>query len=439
MSDTERNPDFSRYIFVLSGTALIFIIGLFCGTYKFFPYWQFKNALDAAQQVFHERETLLGIRPSEFLAPSRYGGSQVTKNIEGKAVPGLTLLVGFFEGNNELRLVKMDGTPVRRWPVKFSELFPNSEHIEPTKNRPNSDWNAAVHGSLIQPDGSVVFNFTYMGSVKLDRCGKVLWTLPLMTHHAVEPAEGGGFWIPNAHYRPTGLNYPVLQAPYRDDTILKVSDDGKVLQELSVLDVLYANDLEGMIYARRITDDILHLNDVEELDTRRAAAFPQFAPGDLMISMRMNHAVVVFDPKTSVVKWFQVAPWIGQHDPDFLVNGLISVYSNNDDGTLAGSTLGGSTIIDIDPKTQRTQVRYGGVPGEPFFAPSRGKHQHLGAAEQNNLIVEPAGGRVFEITPTKEIVWEYVNRFDEKDAAVITTAARYPEDYFTTKDWSCPQ
>jgi hypothetical protein len=36
------------------------------------------------------------------------------------------------------------------------------------------------------------------------------------------------------------------------------------------------------------------------------------------------------------------------------------------------------------------------------------------------------------------VVWEFVNRYDDADAALMTGATRYPEDYFTVDDWTCP-
>jgi hypothetical protein len=44
--------------------------------------------------------------------------------------PGLTLVAGMFAGQNQLRLIEADGTPVRIWPARFTELFPRSRYPE---------------------------------------------------------------------------------------------------------------------------------------------------------------------------------------------------------------------------------------------------------------------------------------------------------------------
>jgi len=70
-----------------------------------------------------------------------------------------------------------------------------------------------------------------------------------------------------------------------------------------------------------------------------------------------------------------------------------------------------------------------------MYTEIRGRHQNL--RNGNVLITESLGGRVFEITEAGTIVWEFINRFDEKNVARLNDAIRYPEDYFTVEDWSC--
>jgi hypothetical protein len=59
---------------------------------------------------------------------------------------------------------------------------------------------------------------------------------------------------------------------------------------------VYAN---GMDEARLgHTDDPLHLNDIKVLREEMASAFPTFAAGDVMISMRNLNAIAVLDQET---------------------------------------------------------------------------------------------------------------------------------------------
>ena len=260
----------------------------------------------------------------------------------------------------------------------------------------------------------------------------------------------GGFWVGGLRYVKDPATLPPLRVPFREDTILKVSDDGKVTKEISLPGLFFKNQLSALLLVRaqvpsEFSDrpgleipylDLTHLNDIEELSGEMAVAFPQFAPGDLLISIRQLNTIMVFSPETERVKWHQTGPWIAQHDPDFQQDGRITVFNNNNDGTLTGSALGGSTVIEVDPVTGNSKTLYGGSPGQRMYSNIRGKHQKL--ANGNLLITEAEAGRLLEVDGNGEIVWEYVNRYDDKDVAIVFGATRYPEDYFTVTDWRCP-
>jgi len=111
------------------------------------------------------------------------------------------------------------------------------------------------------------------------------------------------------------------------------------------------------------------------------------------------------------------------------------VFSNNNDRTEDGSRLGGSTIIEVDPVSGETRVRYGGVANQKMYTRLRGNHQTL--ANGNTLIVESDAGRVFEINPAGDIIWKFINRYDADHVAYVNDALRYPPDYFKVGDWSC--
>ncbi len=80
-------------------------------------------------------------------------------------------------------------------------------------------------------------------------------------------------------------------------------------------------------------------------------------------------------------------------------------------------------------------VRYGAAPDQHMYTNIRGKHQTL--ENRNILVTEPEAGRIFEIDDRGDIVWEFINRFDRDNVALVNEATRYPEDYFTVEDWAC--
>ena len=83
----------------------------------------------------------------------------------------------------------------------------------------------------------------------------------------------------------------------------------------------------------------------------------------------------------------------------------------------------GSTILAIDPSTRTVTRDFGGRPDQRMFSKERGTVQRL--ANGNLLITEAAAGRVIEVDSKGDVVWEFINRFDDSSVAIVTHAQRY--------------
>jgi hypothetical protein len=394
-------------------------------------------------------------RPVHFLQPSRKPGEGVTVNDVPQRAD-LVLLTGFFDDDPGLRLIRRDGTVVASWPAAFSRLMP--ERLE-KPGAPETDWNVDLHGSHVDPDGSVLFNFEYQGTVKLDRCGKRLWSLQEFNHHTLSAATGGGYWIGGRRIinRPDDPAFRPMTNPKRergrieDDEILRVSADGEVLARKSVFEIMMENGLEplltatGMMLGRDALDDneILHLNKIDELTPAMAAAFPEFAAGDLVLSLRDYNLVMVVRPSDWSLRWHSTGPWLRQHSARFLPDGRIGVFNNNnyhfvllanDKSDLSVPDI--SNVLAVDPATGQSEILYGDREGEVLESVVRGAIQPL--PDGGILVTETEGGRAFQIDRARNIVWEYINRYDAESVIEMTTAEAYPRAYFTVTDWSCP-
>jgi hypothetical protein len=440
-------------VFYLSGLLLlcllVFVSGVYSGRRQTLPYRMLAKIRNDAQTVLRELPNLAGTKPTHWVEETRYQGDGVTRNDADSASGELILLQGFFDDGLELRLIKRDGTLVVRWPVNYSALASNISHL---RNTPASDWNVGLHGAVLLPDGSVVFSMDHIGLFKLDRCGALVWSVDEPTHHSVERNADGSFWVSAANKIDTQANTEraLFRPPYAADTLLRVSAEGEVLNEISLVDVFVESNMMGLLTLTGsivpstmegsrpdFERELFHLNDVEELPEDLAPAFPMFSEGDLLVSLRNRNLILVVDRETQRIKWWHIGPWVRQHDPDWSPDGTITVFDNNRDGSGTGEILGSSRIVAIDPTTRQTQIRYGG-PGEEFFyAERRGKHQVL--QDGGMLIIEAEAGRVFEIDPTRKIRWEYVNRYSATENARITDATVHGVNYFTVGDWNCSE
>ena len=292
---------------------------------------------------------------------------------------------------------------------------------------------------------------------RLNSCGKVLWTLPKGNHHSIARGRNGSFWVPGVSQKrrsesdqyPNG--FPGLDGrKVWVDRILHVSRDGKVLNEINVLDVLYANGLERYIpkvlggkrpRPKKISADLTHLNDVEPLSPSMADAYPLFEAGDLLVSLRVLSLVFVFDPDTKEVKWHSSDPFIYQHDPDFVGDGWIGVFDNNYGLTAynssdRGTMLGGNRIIYLQPHTDSTNVRFPTQHSEPLYTHVRGKWQEL--ENGNMLLTEAVAGRAVEVDSSGQSVWEWIHRpTDDSQVPAVTKATRHDLTREEVASWPC--
>jgi hypothetical protein len=455
---SRRRPlDLSKISFyIVCSTTVIglsFLFGLYSGAGRTAVFRAVESTRLTIWEAFStmraDASTIAGIHPTHFLQPARSQAAGITVN-EAADDDGLVLLSGFFDDSNELRLIRRDGSLVNRWRVRFSELFPDVRHIR-DREPPSTDWNIDTHGAVALPDGSMVFNFEYAGLVKLDRCGHPLWTVRQQTHHSVERAEGGGFWVPSRRYHPAGSESSLVPfaTPLLEDTIIKVSDDGVVSHEISVPGALYASGLGGIVtthyfdrvHAGNPPTEMMHVNKVEELTSDIAAQFPQFAAGDLLLSDRTHNLLFVIDPATEKVKWWRVGSWQRQHDPEFSPRGTILLFNNNtfrmDTDEISpydATTRTLSQVVELNPTTDEYRIVFGGSESQPLLSMIRGKVE---PTERGVLVTEFEGGRAFEADARGRIIWEYVNRYDDDEVAEVTEARLYASDYFAVTTWSC--
>ena len=208
------------------------------------------------------------------------------------------------------------------------------------------------------------------------------------------------------------------------------------------MDVIYENGLERHIvkslspYPGEVSDDPVHLNDVEPLSSSIADEYPLFNVGDLLVSLRHPSLVFVFDPETGNVKWHTSEPIIHQHDPDFVGNGWTGIFDNNTDLAGRGKMLGGSRIVAVQPHADSISVRFPTEHSEPFYTSLRGKWQKL--RNGNMLLAETNAGRVVEVAPDGRTVWEWIHEpYNSSEVPFVKSATRHDLTRQKVASWPC--
>jgi hypothetical protein len=434
--DAPSRETVSRIAFVLSLVLLGFLYGWAARAFGWFPDSSILQARRQAQAVNP-------FAPPDFVHERRYDRSGARTLVPGAVEPGLTLVTSVWEDSQGLvpgvRLIDREGSVVHGWTVDAGDAF-----VDSRKPPPLGLADLDLHGSHLTPSGDVVVNLEYAGTLRIDACGAVRWRMPAGNHHSISPAGDGSFWIPGVTDEPRSSSrrhpdgFPGLDEPVYNDLILRVDGDGAVLDTINVLDVLYENGLWHQYVKSRTRRprDPTHLNDVERLPASMADEYPDFEAGDLVVSLRNLDLVFVLDPDSRQVKWHATEPFVLQHDPDFLGDGWIGVFDNRSDGTLRGTTLGGSRIVALQPHTDSMRVLFPGPESEPFYTHHRGKWQRL--ENGNLLLVESAAGRVVEVGPDGRAVWEWIAEpYGDWGVPSVSGAERVdvtPED---VASWPC--
>jgi len=413
-------------LFVLSLCGLSFGYGILVHRNEIFPFAFLRDAIAGAKEL---RLRVFG-RPHTYWSRPTEHTTAIPTHLSDQTHAGLSLVTSIDTGSIlTVKVIDMDGEVIHRWQPDWFEIWPDPDFLE-EYDRPVTRPGTHIHGTELLDDGDLVFNFEARSLVRLDPCGEVVWRLPYRTHHSIYRDEFDRLWVPGQinHEEPVA-RLPNHMPMFIEQTIIVVSLDGEILEEISVMDLLYQNDLPGLLYmttqrnaTTKVSGDTLHLNDVEIFPSDREPGF--FEAGDIMVSFRNIHAVLVFDGDTHKVKYSSIGEVVRQHDPDFLDADTISIFDNYLIGPGAQSRILVQNVVEGE-----SRVHYTGTETEPFFTNIMGKHQWL--PNGNVLITESRNGRAFEIDPAGEIVWEYVNIVDNGTRVGLVEEVQRLPGHFT--------
>ena len=256
-----------------------------------------------------------------------------------------------------------------------------------------------------------------------------------------------------------------------DDVIYEVEWDGSLtgfewhsadhFEEFGFDDSARADLQEGA--GRRPDEEQLydwfHANCVARLGRNRwyeRDGDERFHPQNLILDSRTACISLIVDHRTGDVVW-RIGPdftpdrpehglgqLIGQHHTHMIPYrlpgaGNILVFDNGGGGTTkqgpSGAGYGGPTgypryarassrVVEFDPVTFELVWEYR---AEGFYSHYISSAQRL--PNGNTLITEGANGRIFEVTPEKELVWQFVAPHPTQECCPVYGAYRIPPEW----------
>lgn len=445
----------SFILFIVSLSILSMLYGTTAVYLGWFPAPQLHQAWEQAERV-RETTTLSSQPIPEGLLHSRvYSANQAgahTVRPEEKSSSSVLIARNWEDMNYHVgfKLLNKQGEVLHAWEVPPKRLFPDfafrGGRQALTRAEVQTKRDRRIHGMHLFPNGDVLFNIEYGGTVRIDACSNFQWQLPIGSHHSLRSTDQGTFWVatrkpqqpPRSSRHPEGFPGLTREKTVSHEYLTHITADGDVLEQISLLNLLYQNDLERHIFKHGQQDnaDPTHLNDIEPLGANLAREHPLFEAGDLLLSLRHLDLVLVVDPETQKIKWHTSHVSTRQHDPDFMAGGWIGIFDNRSDGTFRGEVLGGSRIVAIQPHTDSVQTLFPTSRSEPFYTEFLGNWEQL--PNDNLLLTEAEAGRVVEVNPDGETVWEWIAPpFNDEKVAEIFEAHAYLGSRERIREWPC--
>jgi outer membrane protein assembly factor BamB len=311
---------------------------------------------------------------------------------------------------DDVRLIDMNGNVVHSWKVvayfnKRSRLLPNGHllYVGPDKTIYEYDW-----------DGNIVWTHQGIDSVNdlrwLPNNNRLLIAhepIPEEYQRQVRDVEIAPWWKP----RKRGSEEIQLGAD-----IYEVTTEGEIVWEWHAYDHLDVNRFSPVTPE----GDWLHMNSTAPLPENKwfDDGDERFRPGNILINPRNIDTVFIVDKETKEIVWEWTHNYKGGlshcHEPEMIEKGLpgagnIILFDNGlfpRHRTHTGQTF----IVELDPTTKDIVWKYEteGYANIKFFSKTMGSQKRL--PNGNTFIAEDNTGRLFQVKPDGEIVWEYVNR-----------------------------
>lgn len=334
------------------------------------------------------------------------------------SVPGFNLFTPVKD--QAAYLIDARGAEIHKWalpykPATGAQLLPNG--------------NLLYMG--IDPD-SPVSSIEGAGGIlqELDKSGRVVreYRDPMMHHEPIRLVNGNYLvmkWVPldnSFSARVKGGSH--YEGPMYEDSICEIDYRGNVVWEWLTSSYLSPEEISRCPVCPR--DTWIHMNGITEMKN-----------GNVMVSFAKANQIAVIDKvsKKIIWNWDSKGEISHQHCPVELKNGNIMIFDNGLHPYKYSTDF--SRVIKLNPASKKVVWAYSGAAGNRlaayFDSPLYSSCQEL---ENGNIVIcEGISGRLFEITPSGELCWEYVNPYpvplegETTRSKPVYTVLRYIKEY----------
>jgi hypothetical protein len=197
--------------------------------------------------------------------------------------------------------------------IQYSDVLLGSE---PRRQSSFSSRHRVWHPYLSK-DGILTYTIPWNDLVSVDlKNGQEKWRVRGAFHHSIEPDTNGDLWVCGA-IQPESISDRNSKTHhsnkfFEDQALVKVSSAGKILQLISVADLILNSGLEYLLYGSsnpNVNFDPIHLNQITPI----VSDFGVFKKGQILVSLRNISTILLIDPDSPSVVWHGSGNWMNQH------------------------------------------------------------------------------------------------------------------------------
>ncbi len=422
----------NRFLAILTLVGILFLAffgGILVGEYNTKPFYgMLEWAFHLADKVYDRplgKELLVS---SGLWKSARYDQEGVVRKNKRKLYGDYTLVSP--ADAQEAELLDLEGNVVHRWNLPFRTIWDESSNdLEP------ADAALIFWRSLhLYSNGDLLASYSVAGDprgyglVKMDAHSNVIWTFDERAEGTFVVREDGTICTVVGSIRTTPVDkMPQLVCPLIQDELVTLSAQGEVLSRINLLDAMVAQvDERILMRLSPAAIGVLGCNSLGVAGKALAQKIGAVEEDDLLVSMRQAGLLVVVDPDNGNIHWLTNGPWVRQGCAKVTKKGNIAVFDADGQRGRGGK----SAFMVFDPLVRKLERIYDGSPGPYLESRTWADIQIL--PNDNVLITESGAGRVFELTPENQVVWEWINPCragkDDSYIACVWSAKRYTKE-----------
>ena len=365
------------------------------------------SLLPDTQRSLHSAHAKHPLRAENFYRSELPQQAGVIRYDPVRAANGYTLYAPVGPGF-PIRLIDMGGNTVYEWTLE-NTLWPaksRSMQREKVSGAATVTLNAQLlpKGDLLVVTDVAEENEQSGGIVRLDKDSNVLWQYSGLVNAADLSSDGSIYALLREPHTQPWPGLENIQPPFYDEIIVELDAGGNELRTISLLAAIQNSSFEYLLQyvsADSHGGQLLGANSIQHLNAVAAAKLPDTKADDILVSFGALDTLAVIDIEQVVVKWAIRGSWHLQHAAEVLASGNILLFDNFGDLRNGGR----SRVLEIDPISLETIWEFPRDTGVDLFTSGQGSQQRL--LNGNTIISEAYGGRLLEIAPDGDVVWEY--------------------------------